>query len=57
MIEVTFSLSTGELKDVRDLGSSPKDDEAFDDFSTLLAKKGVAYLKSQGGDCEVASDV
>ena len=57
MIEVTFSFSTGELKDVRDLGSSPKDDEAFDDFATLLAKKGVAYLKSQGGDCEVASDV
>ena len=57
MIEVTFSFSTGELKDVRDLGSSPKDDEAFDDFSTLLAKKGAAYLKSQGGDCEVSSDV
>ena len=39
MIEVTFSFSTGELKGVRDLGSSPKDDEAFDDFATLLAKK------------------
>ena len=56
MIEVTFSFSTGELKNVRDLGSSPKDDEAFDDFANLLAKKGAAYLKTQDRDCEVVSD-
>ena len=57
MIEVTFSFSTGELKGVRDLGSSPKENEAFDDFSKKKKKKGVAYLKSQGGDSEVSSDV
>ena len=50
MIEVTYSLSTGEFKGWRDLGDSPKDEVAFDGLVTFFARRGLELLETENKD-------
>ena len=47
-VAVTFSLSTGKVKKIEDLGDRPEDDRAVEFFTNFLAERGLDYLKERG---------
>ena len=49
-LEITFTFSTGELKQVKDLGTQPEDLEGTASFVAILAMEGLKFLEKKKGD-------
>ena len=46
-VEITLALSTGELKQIKDLGTRPEDLEGTASFVNFLAMEGLKFLEKR----------